>query len=88
MHNARFPRFDVWGRFFPAVIVARYPTAPGPDPLPFVLVAHQWKGLGAMEKYRSEQLASRDYVAFVRQLRHHFCTISHVFLSSAAAHAA
>jgi dienelactone hydrolase len=41
-----------------------YPTAPGPDPLPFVLVAHQWKGLGPMEKYRSEQLASRDYVAF------------------------
>lgn len=35
-----------------------------PLSLPGVLVAHQWMGLGEMEKFRADQMASFGYVAF------------------------
>ena len=43
-----------------------YPSAT-PDaeaPLPGVLVAHQWMGLGAMEQFRAEEMATFGYFAF------------------------
>lgn len=36
----------------------------GDGPFPAILIAHQWKGLGAYEKSRADMLAKLGYVAF------------------------
>jgi hypothetical protein len=41
-----------------------YPTRHHTNPIPGVLIAHQWMGLGDMEKYRAEQMAAFGYKAF------------------------
>ena len=41
-----------------------YPSAAAASPLPGVLVAHQWMGLGAMEQFRAEEMATFGYFAF------------------------
>ena len=54
-----------------------YPSAT-PDaeaPLPGVLVAHQWMGLGAMEQFRAEDTASP---LFLMTLLHEWRMIDHV----------
>ena len=55
--------YELEGKNFTGYVA--YPsTAAAEASQPGVLVAHQWLGLGNMEKWRCQQMASQGYVAF------------------------